>query len=417
MLHRIALASALALVLTIAACRQAPPGPPAGQEKTAGQQKTEEQPRIDQIAVVGHGMAFDAKMQEIPIDLKTILSMQGSLGERLAQARLADDDGTKAFAAKVEAAMAESKSEEERALLTGAVLNRQLQRADQKMRAAYDWRNRFLTERARGLLERRYRGQYQLSESVLQLLREGGLIVAGIFDTGYMNECRAESVPVPPDFSMAKPGQWIHQGGLTFNILRPGDPADVYTWTDPARRGACIALPRDNGGIDSVAGIICQSATTGKACIWDNLTRDDPSRRIPAATETMVIRELQDGRTLAEGAACTGCHTGNNIYLMSPDDSTWAKVLRGLDGPQPTPRTFTTVVEPQTDSPGGPRFTPIAHASWVNPPLTAGCGGACHAGPNTEVQTRYFAIPVGQRNAMQPTCATGGNYRNCYGTP
>jgi hypothetical protein len=302
-------------------------------------------------------------------------------------------------------------------MLTGLMLSRRLERADKKVRLIYDWRNRFLIERSRSLLDRRFRGQYRLSETVLQLLRDG-LLRAGLIDTDYIAECRAEQVPVPPDFSMSHPVGWIHQGPLTYNILRPGEPADVWTWTDPARRGACIALPRDNGGDGSVAGIICQSATTGKACIWDNLLRDDASgRRIPAATETLVIRNLQDGKTLNEGAACTGCHTGNNIYLMSPDDPAWAKVLRGLDGPQPTPRTFTTVVEPQTASPGGPRFTPIAHASWVNPPLTLGCGGSCHAGPNPEVHRKWSDLSDAQRPRMGPACATGGNFRNCYGTP
>jgi hypothetical protein len=232
-----------------------------------------------------------------------------------------------------------------------------------------------------------------------------------------MNECRAESVPVPPNFSMVGSTGWIRQGSLTTNLLRRGAPAEVWTWTDPSRRGACVALPRDNGGAGSLTGIICQSATTGKACIWDNLTQADRTRRIPVATETMVIRELQDGRTLDEDAPCTECHTGNNVFLMSPDDPTWAKLMRGpLNGPQPPGNKFTTIVEPQTDSPGGPRFTPIAHASWVNPALSGGCASVCHGAPSTEIQTRYFAFPIAERPRMPPACASGG-YRNCYGTP
>ena len=402
--QRIALATGLALFIALAGCKPAVPPPSSGR------------PEIERIAVVGHGLAFDSKMQPIPIDLKTIRSMQASLRQALAGRKLDLNDDAKAFAARIEAAMAQSKSEEERALLASALINRQLERADRQVRAVYDWRNRFLAERARSLIDRRFRGRYVISEALLRLLREGGLLLPR-FDTAYMSDCRAESVPVPPDFSMTLATGWIRQGDLVHNILSPGGQASVWTWADPARRGACIALPRDNGGPGSVAGIICQSATTGKACIWDNMARGD-MRRIPAATETLVIRNLQDGRTLDEGAPCTECHTGNNVFLMSPDDPTWAKLMRGpLTGPQPSPRTFTTVVEPQTDSPGGPRFTPIAHASWVNPPLTAGCGGACHAGPNAEVQSRWAVIPPDQRSRMPPLCATGGNYRNCYGTP
>src|SRR5687767_4530782 len=242
MLHRIALAAGLASLVTIAACRPAQPPPP----------EPDKQPEIERIAIVGHGIAFDAKMQDIPIDLKTIQSMQGSLREALAGAKLDDDAGARAFAAKVEAAMAEVKSEEERALLTGALLNYQLDRADKRVRETYGWRNRYLAERARGMLDRRAGGQAVIHESILQLLREGRLILDVAFDTGYMAECRAESVPVPPNFSIARPGEWVHQGALTFNILGPGTasnppaPADVWTWTDPDQPGACIALPREN---------------------------------------------------------------------------------------------------------------------------------------------------------------------------
>lgn len=410
MLHRLALSSALALVLTIAACKRTPP-PPA------------KEPEIGRIAIVGHGYAFDAGMQAIPMDLKTIRSMQESLREVLAGAKLADNDRTRAFAAKIEAAMARTKSEEERALLAGALLNYRVERADKRVRETYGWRNRYLAERVRGLYDRRFAGQAVIHESVLRLLREGGLIIDPVFDTAYMDDCRAQSVPVPPNFSIATPGEWVHQGSLAFNILggketdTPPDPADVWTWTDPDRRGACIALPRDNGGIGSLTGIICQSATTGNACFWDNLTRADRTRRIPSATETMVIRELQDGRTLDEGPACTRCHTGNNVFLISPDDPTWSKVLKGLDGPHPDPPTFTTLVETQTSPLSGPRYTPIAHASWVNPPLAAGCSGSCHAAPSDMLQTRFYRVHRARRNVMPAPCATGGDYRNCYGTP
>jgi hypothetical protein len=397
MLHRIALAAALALFVSIAASQPT---------------RADQPPEIERIALVGHGLAFDSKMKSIPIDLTTIRSMQGSLGAVLAKAGLADQPRHRAFTARIHAAMKQARSEEERALLTGVLLGRQLEMADKRVRALYDWRNRFLIERSRSLLDRRFRGQYQISEAVLRLLREGGLILSAV-ETGYMGECRAQGVPVPPNFSMTKPGDWVNQGDLAYNILNPGDPAEVWTWTDPGRRGACVALPRDNGGPGSVAGIICQSATTGKACIWDNLTRANPTRRIPAATETMVIRDLQDGRTLDVNQPCTACHTGNNVFLMSPDDPTWAKLMRG----PMTAGNFSTIFEPQVNTTAAaPRYTPIAHASWVNPPLTVGCAGSCHGSPSSAIQTRWSALPAGQKPPMPPACA-GGNFRNCYSTP
>jgi hypothetical protein len=397
MLHRVALAASLTLFVSIAASQPMGPAKPL---------------EIDRIARIGHGMAFDSKMRTIPMDLKTIQSMQDSLRERVGRNRLADRPGAKTFAARVEAAIAQARNPEERLLLTGVLIGRQLETADKRLRDSYEWRNRFLIERTRALLERRFEGRYRISEAVLRLLREGGLIVTAI-ETGYMSECRAAGVPVPPDFSMSKPGAWVNQGDLTYNILDPGDPAEVWTWTDPARRGACVALPRDDGGPGTFAGIICQSATTGKACFWDNLTRADPTRRIPAATETMVIRNLQDGRTLDVNAPCTECHTGNNVFLMSPDDETWAKLMRG----PLTSGNFSTIFEPQANTvAGGPRYTPIAHASWVNPALTIGCAGACHASPSAAVQARWSGLPPAQRPPMPPLCA-GGDFRNCYDTP
>lgn len=399
MLHRVALAASLLLFVSLAASQPSRPS---------------EKPEIERIATVGHGLAFDSKMRPIPIDLKTIRAMQDSLRRVLAKTRLTGQPGIQSFAARVESATAQSRSEEEKAMLTGVLIRRQLESADKRLRTAYDWRNNFLIERSRALLDRRSGGRYQLSDMVLRLLREGGLLIITAIETGYMGECRAQNVPVPPNFSMSKPGAWVRQGNLTYNMLDPGDPAEVWTWTDPARRGACVALPRDDGGPGTFAGIICQSASTGKACFWDNLTRANPTRRIPAATETMVIRDLQDGKTLDVNAPCTECHTGNNVYLMSPDDPTWAKLLRGA-----LPATnYSTVFEPQAATvAGGPRYTPIAHAIWVNPALTIGCSGSCHAAPSTSVQNLWSALPAAQRPPMPPTCATGGDFRNCYDTP
>ncbi|HYI40477.1 MAG TPA: hypothetical protein VE053_09190 [Allosphingosinicella sp.] len=399
MLLRVTLAVSLFLFVSLAASQPTRPEAP---------------PEIERIAIVGHGIAFDSKMRRIPIDVKTIRSMQSSLLGVLAKSRLTGQPGIQSFAARIESAMAKARSEEEKAILTGILIRRQLEGADQRARAAYDWRNNFLIERSRSLLDRRFNGRYQISETVLRLLREGGLILAAT-QTAYMSECRGQDVPVPPNFSMSSPGAWVNRGNLTYNILSPGDSAQVWTWTDPARRGACVALPRDGGGPGTLAGIICQSATTGKACFWDNLTRANPTRRVPPATETMVIRDLQDGKTLDVGAPCTGCHTGNNVFLMSPDDSTWAKLMRG---PLPDTTNFSTIYEPQANTvAGGPRYTPIAHASWVNPALTTGCAGSCHGSPSGTVQGIWSGLPAAQKPQMPPACATGGNFRNCYDTP
>ena len=400
---RLALATCAALLLASQAAAQKPDA------------WTTAATTADAIAVTGHGMVFDARMRRIDITEKSLPALQASLARAIARQPIKFDAKTADVVGRIDAALKQTDRPDERAYLLAAKLNRQLDAAEPKLRARYAWRNRIIYQNARGIFERQARlGKYVISDAVLRLIRDGGLILTAS-RTAYMDECAGQQVPVPPNFSMAST-TWFNQGNLASNMLRPGNVATVWTWTDPVKRGACVALPRDNGGPGSFAGIICQSAVTGKACFWDNLTRADPGRRIPVATETMVIRDLQDGRTLDEMAPCTECHTGNNVFLMLPDDPAWRKLLRGpLNGAHPA--NFSTIFEPQANTVGGsPRYTPIAHASWVNPPLTTGCSGPCHGAPSAAIVTKYFALP--SPPPMPPACRNpGNNFRNCYGTP
>ena len=365
----------------------------------------------DRIATSAHAMAFDAKLQRIKFDPKTIAVMQASILDRIKASEPRYDARTADFSKRIQAAIAEARRPDERAFLTAALINRQLKATDKKLRIRYDFRNRVIYEQARSYWARADRAD--IPSALQRWLREGGLILTAV-NTAYMSECAGQQVPVPPDFSLASTA-WTSQGNIASNLLSPGNVATVWTWTDPIKRGACVALPRDNGGPGSFAGIICQSATTGRACFWDNLTRADPGRRIPTATETMVIRDLQDGRTLNESAPCTECHVGGNVFLMLPDDPAWRKIIKGpMNGPRPG--TFTTIVEPQADAPGSARYTPIAHASWVNPPLTAGCSGPCHGQVSPSVSSLFYGLAG--HPPMPPACRNpGNNYRNCYGTP
>jgi hypothetical protein len=215
-------------------------------------------------------------------------------------------------------------------------------------------------------------------------------------------------VPIPPDW--AESGTpWVLQGTLTQNLLQPGEYAAVWTYSDPSTRGACIALPRGNGSVGTLNGFICQSATTGHACFWDNKRRGSADA-VGWRDLRLVISELQDGSNLAKEENCTACHRGNNVFLISPDDPTWSKVLRGpLSGP--STGTFTTQVETSSDNQGGhPRYIPITtlppRSSWENPFAPGGCAGACH-----ELHLGNFSVP----QPMPPTCNTAPG--GCYGTP
>jgi hypothetical protein len=231
-------------------------------------------------------------------------------------------------------------------------------------------------------------------------------------DTDYMAYCRRQRVPIPPDWAESGTA-WVLQGNLRTgtNLLQPGQDAFVWTYTDPVRRGACIALPRGGAG---QAGMICQSATTGNACFWDNKLRDDgPNAPIldwRGGTQ-LIISQLQDGSNLQEN--CTGCHRGNNVFLISPDDPTWTQVLSGPLSTSPG-STFTTKLERSSDMQGDhARYIPVTYPAsrpnWINPYQTGGCAGACHEIPPVEPGFG-FNTP----SPMPPACAVGGTVEECY---
>ena len=242
-------------------------------------------------------------------------------------------------------------------------------------------------------------------------------------DTDYMAYCRKVRVPIPPDFALSGTA-WAPQGKLQTNLLQPGADANVWTYSDPVRRGACIALPRGGGGQRAgLSGIICQSATTGRACFWDSRDRDDsnPLRQMPAldwTSQRLRIAQLKDASNLTEpgSGVCTDCHRGNNAFLIAPDDPTWAKVLRGPLVTDPG-STFTTRVERSIEMLNGhARYIPVTYPAnrpdWVNSVSNTGCAGTCHESP-------VLPLPSLPTLAMPPLCsqtAGGGmpDEEKCY---
>lgn len=224
-------------------------------------------------------------------------------------------------------------------------------------------------------------------------------------DSPYMAECRAKGVPIPPDW--AETGTpWVKQGELQTKLTLPSKAAYVWTYSDPTVRGACVALPRGTGVSGDVAGIICQSATTGAACFWDNMPKNNQSPGVLGwSGQTLQIANLADGSNLTGvTGVCTYCHRGDNVFLISPDDPTWAKVLRGPLVTSPG-STFTTRVEASSDNQGGhPRYVPVTQPGWTNAFAAGVCAGSCHEQP-------AVSSPP-----MPPACAAGG-VTNCYGKP
>ena len=246
--------------------------------------------------------------------------------------------------------------------------------------------------------------------------------------------CRKQRVPIPPDLPQlypippegAQPGtDWVFQGKLQTNLLQPGRDAYEWTYSDPVRKGACIALPRGgNGQPDGLAGIICQSAETGHACLWDSRKRDnnDPLKEMPAldwGTQLLKISELKDASNITEpgSGVCTDCHRGDNVFIFAPDDPTWARVLRGPLATSAGTK-FTIRVQYSSDTTGGhPRYIPVTYPAnrpnWTNAfnATPAPACTSCHENA-LDFPTRGDGIPG--MPVMPPACAVGGDIENCY---
>jgi len=254
-----------------------------------------------------------------------------------------------------------------------------------------------------------------------------------IIEGDYMESCRANGEPIPPDWKQPS-SEWESHGNLKTILLMPNSPeqvpvdqtsfASVWSYASPDVRGACIALGRNGGSFQ----IICQSATTGYACFWGTDSRSQNTRWTPETVEVPVSTLRDPVQGFAPSTVpCTECHRGNNAFLVAPDDPTWTTVLR----PEHVRPTFTTRVE-QSSQLGRltfgatvltyPRFIPVGGKSMAlsNPlPTTTGCSGSCHElhfeilEKNHTVEG-YVRIP----RPMGPNCAANSPpddpTKNCY---
>lgn len=376
------------------------------------------------MALTGHGVLFDIEGRRVKLEVAEARALQAELlkalrAEKIDAKAVPADVGQQlaAFVKDMDAFAAKAQSDKSRdAADVNADAMRHLTvralayRLDDRRRSAYLWRDTYLWNQI--LWDRRF--QY-ITEYVFSAERLREILRRILSRTTYMNDCAAAGVPVPNDFSASSGGGgWTHQGDLTTNMLSPGAAAHVWTWASPTVEGACIALPRDGG----LSGMICQGAATGNACFYDNLDRTT-GNRIDWTTQTLVINQLQDGTMLSEN--CTGCHKGNNVYLVAPMDATWCRLLRGgrpgvtcaapsgLNAANlnlqvtgvvdPLPQPGTSVVHsryrPMSGTPSRP--------GWANTAVTSpGCGGSCHLN-----SVGGFTTP-----SMPPACGT-----DCYWRP
>jgi len=239
-------------------------------------------------------------------------------------------------------------------------------------------------------------------------------------NTEYIKTCRANGVPIPPDWN-ASSTDWERHGNLGTILLTPNNMdkvqpdqttfATVWSYASPTVRGACVALGRNGGSFQ----VICQGAASGQACFWGNDPSSPRTSWTPETSAVTMSSLLDPEQGFAAGTVpCTECHRGSNAFLVAPDDATWATVLRPA---QPRP-TFTMLVERSTQpvqstSDGvtitTPRFTPVGGKSVAmsNPPPTIpGCSGVCHEAHYPILEKGhtvegYVRIP----RPMGPNCA------------
>lgn len=339
-------------------------------------------PPADWIEIAYHGLVLDANLDVIEMDVNTISRMQESLFSILYEP--AREKAVSKYGADPRNLFNfQGLQGEERLVVRTAVLNALLAESDPALQARYTWRHRLIRRGADAQVNWR---EFVIRPAILQQLRgyrfpndwymppsteRSDEVGTSAPSSQYVASCRAEGVPIPPDWPDAR---WLSQGPLGFVFISAGLTAEVHTYKDPAVAGVCYALPRrDGAGSIQLLGIICQSDTTGKACFWDNRTVDDVL--LTGVNLTLDIDTIGNGSTLGE--TCTDCHRGDNVFNIHPGTA--------LDLSRPT------VVGGPYDTDPAVRFTPIAQSHWSNPGplmLTAPSVGqrsctACHELPQT----------------------------------
>jgi len=343
----------------------------------------------EMIASAGHGAVFDHYGKPITLNNELVLSMQISMIEQLRESgwRNLDAQTQQTLQSAFTLMHSNNIKATEKTILNAAVIETLQKNADKTLRENLVWRH--------NLLLRDIRADYikwrpTLNERLIDIIRRLGL--RGLFEspaapsTDYVARCRAESVPIPPAWSLASPSTWRYQGLLDNELILASADTHLWTWADPHRRGGCILLPRGGGA----AGLICQSAITGKACFWDNIPRTGGGR-LDWNTATLDVNNLQDGDSLAEN--CTGCHRGSNVFLISPDNITWKKVIKQSQSVANAGANFTTRIE----NSAVPRYIPISSQSGWNNPSASQCIG-CHERPSVGFSTTPSPMP--------PNCKT-----------
>lgn len=314
----------------------------------------------DWIEIAYHGQVLDANFEEIKLDPETVAGIQESMFSILYDP--VREKTAKKHKGDLKELFYDQKFKgDEQHTVRHAVIHALLAESDDKTKERYLWRHRLLRyngkrDNDKGDDDKRF---FLNRELLTYLRRERNFLDEWApseefydrFRSEYQRSCRAESVPLPPDWPSAR---WISQGPLAFVFISQNLEAEVFAYKDPSVPGTCYALPRrDSSGSIRFLGIICQSATTGKACFWDNKTVDD----LPITGPDINLRISEIGNGLTLGETCSNCHRGDNVFNIHPGTALDLSRDDVVGGPY------------QTDT--AVRYTPMGQAHWSNPgPLT-----------------------------------------------
>lgn len=350
------------------------------------------------IASAGHGAFFDHSGKPLDLNDELVISMQSSMIDQLRESawKSLDTKTKQTLEDAIKLTQSDDIKSTEKTFLNAVTIETLQKNANKTLRENLVWRHNLLLQKIRVDY---IQWEPRLNQRIIDIMTR--LELRSIFEnfaalsTDYVARCRADSVPIPPSWSLAAPSTWRYQGLLDNELILASEDTHLWTWEDPHKRGGCILLPRGSG----VAGLICQSATTGKACFWDNLSRTG-SGRLNWNTSTLNVNNLQDGDSLAEN--CTNCHRGNNVFLISPDNATWKKVIKQWQSTVNAGANFSTRIENAAIS----RYIPISSQSgWANPSAPSCIG--CHERPAVGFGTTPSPMP--------PNCRTSNSDpAGCY---
>lgn len=345
--------------------------------------------KINDISEGYYGLLYDAGGKELNIEKDQVLLMQDSLiAEINEQLNTQQQDDFK----ELQTIFTDSKtaSDIEQVLFKNTLLDAMISSLDPKIKNQYFPSFRLFRHHTHSLFPITRLTDYQW---LLDLLSQRSLLDHLILiqpqeTDDYIETCRDNDVPIPPDWGSTL---WQYQGVATVDFLE-NDKTEVWAYKSTSVPGACIALPRweidPEEGINEISllGIICQSQTTGKACFWDNLSKETGQRITGGTDLTFKISDIKNGNSLAEN--CTQCHRGKNVFLIHPN--TAIDISADYD------------IDPNV------RYQPVStQASWSNPPAHTELGGgtcaSCHE--IGALSSRYCGILRKAANQTMPTIA------------